>query len=95
MRAYIDTNILVDLILARQEFLPDAQRVFALGYAGEVQLTVSALSFVNTVYLARKYKYTVFLGGDSYHGGENYVYKVKNPQRGSIYIVNGQKMRMK
>ena len=55
----IDTNILVDLILARQEFLPDAQRVFALGYAGEVQLTVSALSFVNTVYLARKYKYTL------------------------------------
>ena len=55
MRAYIDTNILVDLVLARQEFLTDAQRIFALGYAGEVQLTVSALSFVNTVYLARKY----------------------------------------
>ena len=57
MRAYIDTNILVDLVLGRQEFLPDAQRVFALGYAGETQLMVSALSFVNTVYLARKYKY--------------------------------------
>lgn len=57
MRAYIDTNILVDLVLSRQEFLPDAQRIFALGYAGEVQLMVSALSFVNTVYLARKYKY--------------------------------------
>lgn len=57
MRAYIDTNILVDLVLSRQEFLPDAQRVFVLGYAGEVQLTVSALSFVNTIYLARKYKY--------------------------------------
>ena len=57
MRAYIDTNILVDLVLSRQEFLPDAQRVFALGYAGEAQLTVSALSFVNTVYLGRKYKY--------------------------------------
>ena len=53
MRAYIDTNILVDLILARQEFLSEAQRVFALGYAGEVQLTVSALSFVNTVYLGK------------------------------------------
>ena len=59
MKAYIDTNILVDLVLSRQEFLPDAQRVFALGYAGEVQLMVSALSFVNTVYLARKYKYPV------------------------------------
>ena len=57
MRAYIDTNILVDLVLSRQDFLPDAQRVFALGYAGEVQLIVSALSFVNTVYLAQKYKY--------------------------------------
>ena len=30
MRAYIDTNILVDLMLARQEFLPDAQRVFEI-----------------------------------------------------------------
>ena len=57
MRAYIDTNILVDLVLSRQEFLPDAQRVFALGYAGEAQLMVSALSFVNTVYLGKKYTY--------------------------------------
>ena len=57
MRAYIDTNILVDLVFGRQEFLPNAQRVFALGYAGEAQLMVSALSFVNTVYLARKYSY--------------------------------------
>lgn len=57
MRAYIDTNILVDLVLSRQEFLPDAQRVFALGYAGEAQLMVLALSFVNTVYLGKKYKY--------------------------------------
>ena len=57
MRAYIDTNILVDLVLARQEFLPDAQRVFALGYAGEAVLMVSALSFVNTIYLGKKYKF--------------------------------------
>ena len=59
MRAYVDTNILVDLVLSRQEFLPNAQRVFALGYAGEAQLVVSALSFVNTVYLGRKYKFTI------------------------------------
>ena len=57
MRAYVDTNILVDLVLSRQEFLPDAQRVFAIGYAGEAQLVASALSFVNTVYLGRKYKF--------------------------------------
>lgn len=57
IRAYVDTNILVDLVLSRQEFLPNAQRVFAIGYAGEAQLVVSALSFVNTVYLGRKYKF--------------------------------------
>ena len=57
IRAYIDTNILVDLVLSRQEFLLNAQRVFALGYAGEAQLMVSALSFVNTIYLGSKYKY--------------------------------------
>lgn len=57
MRAYIDTNILVDLVLARQEFLSDAQRVFALGYAEEAVLMVSALSFVNTIYLGKKYKF--------------------------------------
>ena len=52
--AVFDTNVLVSaLVLARQEFLPDAQRVFALGYANEVQLMVSALSFVYTVYLAQ------------------------------------------
>jgi len=50
MRAYIDTNILVDLVFAREKFLQDAQRIFALGYANEVQLVVSALSFVNTVH---------------------------------------------
>ena len=57
MRAYIDTNSLVDLVLSRQEFLADAQRIFALGYADEAQLMVSALSFVNTVYIGKKYKF--------------------------------------
>lgn len=59
MRAYIDTNILVDLVLSRDEFLPDAQRLFALGYAGDAQLLVSALSFVNTVYIGKKYKFPI------------------------------------
>ena len=59
MRAYIDTNILVDLVLSRDEFLPEAQRLFALGYAGDAQLMVSALSFINTVYIGKKYKFPI------------------------------------
>ena len=57
MKAFLDTNILVDLVLAREQFLPEAQRIFALGYAGECDLIISALSFVTTVFLAQKYKY--------------------------------------
>ena len=57
MKAYVDTNILVDLVLAREEFLSQAQSIFALGYCGEVQLVVSALSFVNTIYLGKKYRF--------------------------------------
>ncbi|MBR5642996.1 MAG: PIN domain-containing protein [Salinivirgaceae bacterium] len=59
MREYIDTNILVDLVLSRDEFLPEAQRLFALGYAGDAQLMVSALSFINTVYIGKKYKFPI------------------------------------
>lgn len=55
MKVYVDTNILVDLVCARENFLEDAQRLFALGYIGRIQLVVSALSFVNTVYIGRKY----------------------------------------
>ncbi len=58
MKAYIDTNILVDLVLAREKWLADAQQVFALGYSGDVDLVVSALSFVNTVYLGKKYSFS-------------------------------------
>lgn len=55
MKVYIDTNVLIDLVLARQEFLDSAQQVFALGYAGIISLTMSPLSFVNTIYLSKRY----------------------------------------
>jgi predicted nucleic acid-binding protein len=44
IRAYVDTNILVDLVLSRQEFLPDAQRVFAIGY--DTRGTVPFVTFL-------------------------------------------------
>ena len=55
MKAYVDTNVLVDLVLARKDFLSSAQRVFTLGYAREVSLVISSLSFVNTMFLAKRY----------------------------------------
>ena len=57
MKAYADTNILIDLVCSRGEFLSDAQSLFSLGYVGKIQLVLSALSFVNTIYISRKYRF--------------------------------------
>ena len=57
MKAYADTNILIDLVCSRGEFLSDAQSLFSLGYVGKIQLTLSALSFVNAIYISRKYRF--------------------------------------
>ena len=58
MRAYVHTNILVDLVCSHEPFLQAAQRLFAECVVGNIDLSVSALSFVNTVYIGRKYGYT-------------------------------------
>ena len=57
MRAYIDTNVLIDFACRRVPFYDDAKRLFASGFLGRVQLLTSALSFVNAMYIARKYGY--------------------------------------
>ena len=59
MKVYVDTNILIDLVCSREEYLADAQRLFSLGYAGKIRLVLSALSYVNTVYIGRKYRFSM------------------------------------
>lgn len=59
MKVYVDANILIDLVCSRDEFLADAQMLFSLGYAKKIRLALSALSFVNTVYISRKYKFSL------------------------------------
>ena len=58
MRVFVDTNILIDLVCEREPFVEDARKLFAMGYTGQLQLVVSALSIVNTIYVGRKYGYT-------------------------------------
>lgn len=55
MKAYIDTNVLIDFVCCREPFAENAKKLFALGYLGKIQLSTSALSFVNTMYVAHKY----------------------------------------
>lgn len=57
MTVYVDTNILVDFVCQRKEFFDDARRLFAYGYIKTFSLQTSAVSFVNTMYIAHKYNY--------------------------------------
>ena len=54
-RLFLDTNILVDLVCNREPFVADAKNLFAMAYLGKVNIGISALSYINTVYIARKY----------------------------------------
>jgi predicted nucleic acid-binding protein len=57
MKVFIDTNVLIDFVCDRQGFAEAANEIFALGYMGTVQLQTSALSYVTTMYVAKKYNY--------------------------------------
>ena len=54
MKVLIDTNILLDVIQERQPFEPSATRVWRLVEEGQIEGCVSAISFNNIYYVARK-----------------------------------------
>ena len=49
MRVLVDTNVVLDLLLAREPFLEDALGVFASGEAGALELLLST-DAINTVF---------------------------------------------
>ncbi len=53
----VDTNIVLDLLAKREEFLTEAQEIFTLSDKKKVKLHVSSLTFANTHYiLSQSYK---------------------------------------
>lgn len=52
---FLDTNILLGLLAKRVGFYEEAARIFLLAEKGELLLSVSALTFVNTHYVLRKH----------------------------------------
>lgn len=53
-RIFLDTNILIDLLLERKPFQHEARSIFELGVSGEAELFASSLSFMNTHYTINK-----------------------------------------
>ena len=57
MKVFLDTNILIDFLAARQPFTEDAIALFQLADNGEIELMVSDLTIVNTIYVLRRMHY--------------------------------------
>ena len=50
-RLLVDTNIVLDLLAKRKEFVLEAQELFTLSDKKELKLYVSSLTFANTFYI--------------------------------------------
>ena len=54
MRAFIDTNVIVDVVAKREPFFADSQAILALCAIGEIEGVVSDLTFCNVAYVLRR-----------------------------------------
>ena len=54
MNAFLDTNILIDLLARREQFYQAASNVVDLGISGSVTLFSTSMTFATTVFVCRK-----------------------------------------
>lgn len=55
MKAFLDTNVVLDVLTRREPFYSDSARVWSLAERGEIRGVVSAVSLTNVFYVARKH----------------------------------------
>jgi len=55
VRVFVDTNVLLDVLAAREPFYPAAARIWTLAEAGRLEAFVSAVSFTNCYYLVHRH----------------------------------------
>ncbi|MDR0893284.1 MAG: PIN domain-containing protein [Mediterranea sp.] len=55
MRVFIDTNILIDYICARDGYYEAAKRIFVLAYDKEIEVIISTLTYINAFYIGKRY----------------------------------------
>lgn len=59
MKVFVDTNILIDLVCNREKFADEAELLFSLAYQEKIIIVISALSYVNTIYISKKYGFSL------------------------------------
>ena len=55
MRIFLDTNILLDVLLNRKPFCETSSQLWRLAECGRLEAVISAISFNNVFYIVRKY----------------------------------------
>ena len=55
-KIFLDTNVILDYLLARSPFDQEAKRFFVAAELGDIELYASALTFCNMSYIVRKIK---------------------------------------
>lgn len=53
-KAFIDTDVILDFMIAREPFAMDAARIFSLSEKKEISICTTALVFSNAYYILRK-----------------------------------------
>jgi len=54
MNVFIDTNVLIDVLIERQPFVAESRKVWFLAERAKVRGMVSVLTFANVYYIVRK-----------------------------------------
>lgn len=54
MKVFLDTNVVVDFCVQREEFFKPAAQIIDLAIAGEIEIVISSLTFINVAYIVRK-----------------------------------------
>lgn len=57
-KVFIDTNVLVDLLLERDPWADDAAVIFSMADRKEIELLCCSLSFSTAIYLMQRMKYS-------------------------------------
>ena len=55
MKLFLDTNVVIDVIAAREPFVADSRAIFNLCETGKAEGTVSALTLCTVSYVLRKF----------------------------------------
>jgi len=73
MKAYIDSNIIIDVLQNREPFFKESYQIIRLGLEGRIETLVSASDITNVYYIVRKFIHDPVITREKIHLLSNFV----------------------